>query len=137
MAYVFNADLETGNKLIDSQHKQLFDAINSLLDACSKGQGRAVMAPVTKFLYDYTSKHFSDEEKLQQASGYPDYPNHKIYHEGFKQTVLDISKELEEKGPSIVLLGKVNTMIGDWLVKHIKREDVKVAAHLKSKNMGE
>ena len=35
MAYQFTKDLETGNALIDSQHKQLIQAINDLLDACS------------------------------------------------------------------------------------------------------
>ncbi len=132
MAYSWSADLETGNNLIDSQHKQLFDAINAVLDACAKGQGRSVIAPVTKFLYDYTSKHFADEEELQKKSGYPDYENHKLYHEGFKNVVIQISKELDEQGATIALLGKVNSSIGDWLVKHIKREDVKVAAHLRS-----
>ncbi len=35
MAYVFTKDLETGNQLIDSEHRQLIDAINNLLTACS------------------------------------------------------------------------------------------------------
>jgi hemerythrin len=135
MAYTWNSDLETGNKQIDSQHRQLIDAINALLDACARGQGRTVIAPMTKFLYDYTSKHFADEEKLQLDSGYPDYENHKLYHEGFKKVVHDISKQLDEQGATIALLGKVNSSIGDWLVKHIKREDVKVAAHVRSRSI--
>lgn len=40
MAYSWTADLETGNAKIDDQHKQLFVAINNLLEACSKGKGR-------------------------------------------------------------------------------------------------
>ena len=65
MAYVFTPDLETKNALIDSEHKQLIKAINDLLEACSKGQGRAQVAQTAKFVYDYTSKHFADEERLQ------------------------------------------------------------------------
>jgi len=40
-------------------------------------------------------------------------------------------KELQLQGPTIVLIGKVNSKIGDWLVNHIKKEDVKIAEHIK------
>ena len=35
MAYVWSKDLETGNAMIDSQHKELIEAINALLAACA------------------------------------------------------------------------------------------------------
>jgi len=130
MAYAWSADLETGNNTIDGQHKQLIQAINNLLEACSKGQGRTQLSNTMKFLYDYTEKHFADEEKLQLASKYPDYQNHKVYHEGFKKVVRELAKELDEQGPTIVLVGKINSSIGGWLINHIKKEDVKVAKHI-------
>ena len=40
MAYEFTKDLETGNSVIDSEHRQLIGAVNLLLEACAKGQGR-------------------------------------------------------------------------------------------------
>lgn len=40
MRYELTQDLLTGNQLIDSEHRQLFDAINALLDACAQGAGR-------------------------------------------------------------------------------------------------
>ena len=132
--YTFTKELETGNSLIDSQHRQLFDAINNLLSSCSYGKGRDEIHKTIKFLYDYTAKHFSDEEKLQVKYGYPDYKNHRQYHEGFKKVIKDLSEQLDKEGPTIALVGKVNTNIGGWLVTHIKREDTKVASHIKSKN---
>lgn len=132
MAFSFTPNLITGNSTIDSQHKELIAAINNLLDACSKGKGRAHLSETAKFLYDYTSKHFAAEEKLQLESNYPDYTNHKRYHETFKRVVRDIVAQLEKEGPTIVLVGKVNSSIGDWLVNHIQVEDVKVAAHIRS-----
>lgn len=132
MAYKFDKSLETGNAMIDSQHRQLIDAINSLLEACSQGKGRQEIERITRFLEDYTAKHFGDEEKLQKQYGYPDYVNHKKYHETFKKVVREISSELSQKGPTVVLVGKVNTSIGGWLVNHITKEDVKVAAHIRS-----
>ena len=79
MAYQFTPDLVTGNALIDSEHRQLIQTINDLLEACSQGRGRAELSKTTKFLYDYTAKHFADEERLQQQTHYPDYINHKKF----------------------------------------------------------
>ncbi len=42
--------------------------------------------------------------------------------------------ELERDGPNIVLAGKINSKIGDWLVSHIKREDFKIAEYIRQKN---
>ena len=128
--FTWSSDLETGNDLLDAQHKQLIEALGNLTDACSGGKGRSVLAETMDFLESYTAKHFGDEETLQKQSGYPDYPNHKRLHDGFKRVVADLGRQLKAEGPTIVLVGKVNTNIGGWLVNHIKREDTKVAAHL-------
>jgi hemerythrin len=126
LAYTWSEEFATGNVTVDTQHKQLFIAINNLLDACSSGQGRAHLSKTLDFLIDYTVKHFSDEEKLQQQCNYPDYQNHKKLHDDFKITVGDLAKQLKENGSSIALVTKVNSNIGDWIVNHIKNEDKKV-----------
>lgn len=130
--YQWTKDLETGNIAIDSQHKELIQAINDLLDACAKGKGRVEIKNTLDFLNNYVIRHFADEEKLQIKYGYPDYTNHKKYHEGFKNTVRGIIAEYEKGGATIPLIAKVNSSIAGWLISHIKREDVKVAAHIRS-----
>lgn len=132
MAYTFTKDLETGNQLIDSEHRQLIEAINNLLTACASGKGRSELSHTANFLKDYTSKHFSDEEKLQMQTRYPDYVNHRRYHEEFKKVVANICSKLDKEGPTIALVGEVNSAIAGWLINHIKREDVKVANHIKN-----
>jgi hemerythrin-like metal-binding protein len=131
MAYTWNDDLATGNEAIDTQHKQLFKAINDLIDACFTGAGHAKLDPTVQFLVDYTEKHFSDEEKLQQQCGYPDHPKHKKLHEGFDRTVVEIAEQLKKEGPTPALVRKVNTSLGGWLIHHIKEEDKKMAAYLR------
>lgn len=132
MAYEFTKDLETGNPTIDSEHRQLIQAINNLLAACSSGKGRAELEKTARFLSDYTSKHFAHEEMLQKQSKYPDYVNHHRYHEEFKKTVANLSSRLAKEGPTITLVGEVNTAIGGWLINHIKQQDAKLAAYLKA-----
>lgn len=131
MAYAWTEELATGNKAIDAQHKQLFKALNDLMDACSSGQGHAKLDPTVQFLVDYTAKHFADEEKLQQECSYPKYPHHKKLHEDFGRTVGEIAEKLKKEGASTALVCKVNSSIGDWLIRHIKAEDKDVAAHIR------
>ncbi|MDR1922755.1 MAG: bacteriohemerythrin [Planctomycetaceae bacterium] len=133
MAYAWSKDLETGNAMIDSQHQQLIKAINDLLAACSSGQGRDVLDSTLSFLVSYTAKHFGDEEKLQIQYQYPDYTNHKSLHENFKKFVSDLATQMKASGPTTTLVGKVTFGVGDWLVNHIKREDTKVALHIRNK----
>lgn len=133
MAYEFTSELETGNDLIDSEHKELIDAINNLLLACGEGKGRGEIRKTLEFLNDYIAYHFSDEEKLQRQYGYPDYENHKRYHEEYKQIVAGILNEFEQGGATVALVSKTNQAIAGWLLNHIKKEDVKVAAHIRSK----
>lgn len=131
--YTWDDSLATGNEKIDSQHKILFQRINALLMACANGKGRAEIADTLQFLKEYTKEHFDDEEVLQRKYNYPDKVNHRQYHEGFKKVIERLGKELEEQGPTVVLIGKVNQNIGGWLVNHIQKEDVKVAKHIAEK----
>jgi len=132
MTYTWVKDLETGNEKIDAQHKRLVSALNDLLAACSSGQGRAKLDSTLDFMIDYVIQHFADEEKLQQQYNYPGYANHRNLHEAFKINVAELARKLKTDGATVVLVGKVNSFLGDWLVKHIKQEDMKVAAHIRS-----
>lgn len=131
MVYKWTDDLLTGSTQIDNEHKELIKAINDLLEACSKGKGRTELEKTVKFLSSYTKTHFAHEEFLQIKSKYPDYNNHKKYHQHFIDTVENINKKLLENGPSIVLVGEINSKVANWIINHIKKEDVKVAAHIR------
>jgi hemerythrin len=132
MQYTWDKSLETGIEMIDTQHKQLFDAINKLLATCNNGHDPDVLKKDLDFLTNYTIKHFFDEEQIQQKYKYPDYVNHKKYHEGFKVVVRDLSVQFIMKGPSESLVNEITSKIGSWLVTHIKVEDQKLAAHIKA-----
>lgn len=128
--YDWDPSWETGNQLIDTQHKEFIRRINNLLEACSQGKGRDELFSAAQFLSEYTEKHFGDEEKLQQQYAYPDRVNHKKMHEGFKKTVREINERLEREGTSVALVGKINSDVAGWLINHIKKQDVKVAKHI-------
>jgi len=130
MTFIWNESLATGIDIIDTQHKQLFAAINDLLDTCKKGQGQLHLESSMQFLIRYTHKHFDDEEKLQQQYHYPDFINHKKMHDSFKSTIEELAKELKKEGPTTLLITKITSSTGEWLRNHIQQQDKKVAGYI-------
>ncbi|MDR1491223.1 MAG: hemerythrin family protein [Planctomycetaceae bacterium] len=130
MAYYWTSDLEIGNALIDSEHQHLVVAVNKLLTACSENKGYKVLDKLLSFLVKYAAKHFCDEEKLQLECNYPNYTNHKKQHEQFKSTVHDLIERTKREGASTELVNKATLFVGDWLVSHIKEEDLKIGEHI-------
>lgn len=127
--YELTKNLETGNAIIDKEHRELFDAVNKLFEACSKGSGRDSMDATIQFLNDYVQKHFSHEEQLQQQSEYPSVRAHKAFHEEYKRKLKEITSKISKSGPTIVELGNLNRHIS-VLIAHIRTEDKRLAGYL-------
>ena len=133
MAYLWNHTLETGSKLIDEQHRRLFEALNNIAAAFQEGRGAQEVSKTIAFLTDYTIMHFETEEELMKKHKYLDYSAHKFCHEDFKKTVGSLTKKLEKEGPSEDLIVNVTAVVGDWLISHIKFDDIKMITDVKSK----
>jgi len=131
MAFTWNSNLETGHPVIDAQHKELINTVNTLLNACHEGLATDKVSETLEFLAMYTKKHFSEEEALQRQSNYPDFVSHRNLHNSFMMAILDLSEELKVAGPTPAVVNNLIRNVGDWLITHIQRQDTKVAAHLK------
>jgi hemerythrin len=129
MTYELTKDLETGNTLIDSEHRELFKMVNNLQEACTKGQGRSQVETASKFLVDYVKKHFSDEQNLQTSVKYPGYPAHKNFHDNYISQIAAAADTILVRNADIASLAELNRLIG-ILVAHIKTEDKKLAAYI-------
>ena len=130
MAFIWSSSYEIGESLVDKQHEELVSVTNELFAACSNKQGEQKLAETIKFLARYAVKHFDYEEKLQQSVQYPGYPEHKKLHEAFKDTVTQAMNQLETQGASIELVTQITTLVGSWLITHIKNEDSKIGEYL-------
>ena len=109
----FDDNLVTGNKTIDTQHKELIDRIQNFVIACQN---------------EYTDFHFKEEEKLQEKSGYPEREKHYEKHEEFKKTIQELYEYLQEyEGPTDRFSELVQKNVIDWLFGHIKTYDRSVA----------
>ena len=126
----FDESLVTGNAMIDSQHKELIDKINKLLDSCETSKDKLVAVKTLDYLADYTEFHFGEEEKLQQSINYPGIAEHKKEHDKLRAVVQDLYTMLEEEeGPSDAFVEQVNRNVIEWLYYHIQGFDRSVAEY--------
>ncbi|GHU51072.1 hemerythrin [Clostridia bacterium] len=125
---LWNDSLATGVALIDEQHKELFRAIDMLMDTSQKGR----IPEVLKFLSDYVDKHFADEQKLHASSGYPKAAVHRTYHENFVRTLRENVAKYNAN-PNIPAILAINTMASNWLTEHIMVHDMEFSRYYKSR----
>lgn len=133
MAILWSDDLATGVGVIDSQHKELFRRINSLLEACNIGKGKEEVNTVIKFLEDYVVTHFSEEERHMINFKYPDYDHHKSEHLKFGENFSKLKDHLQTDGIGLTAVIMTNQLVVDWLRNHIRRIDKDLGSFLKTK----
>lgn len=133
MLVQWQASLETGAELVDSQHKEIFSRVNALLSAMQQGKGRAEVVAVIDFLGKYVVSHFAAEEGLMKQNGYPGYLAHQQLHKAFVADFDELRREFEANGSSSLLVIQVQRRVIDWLMNHIVKEDKRIAEFLRGK----
>lgn len=133
MAMQWSDDLSVGVSEIDSQHKELINRVNNLLEAMKEGKAKAHLGQVLQFLEDYVVTHFGTEEKYMTKYGYPSFDQHKSQHVAFVQDFSGLKKEFESDGASSALVIRLQRQVCDWLVSHITKTDKSLGAFLKTK----
>lgn len=131
----FDDSLITGDALIDSQHRELINRINHLLENCAQKDNKVGAVKMLDYLLEYTEFHFGEEEKLQAGIGYPGIEEHRRKHEELRQTVAQLQEMLEEEeGPSDAFVLQVQKNVIDWLYGHIKSFDRSFVEYKQLKN---
>ncbi|MDF2631384.1 MAG: hemerythrin, partial [Symbiobacteriaceae bacterium] len=88
---------------------------------------------VIDFLGRYVISHFTAEEGLMKQNGYPGLAAHQQLHRAFETDFAELKREYESNGSSSLLVIQVQRRVIDWLMKHIIREDKRIAEFLRSR----
>lgn len=133
MAIEWSDDLSTGVAEIDNQHKELFRRINDLFDACNQGKGKNEVAVVMEFLESYVVEHFGMEENYMKKYSYAGYSSHLANHTEFIKNFSVLKKDFEAEGPNADIVIRMNHLLVEWLINHIRKVDKALGAFLKTK----
>lgn len=125
---------KTGNEMIDTQHKRLFDIAIAAEDLLADDSLYDKYDEIMDKLYElknYTEYHFSCEEKLMAISNYPKIKEHQQLHiECIEEIDYMMSQDID-RDQTEALLGVANFVI-DWITTHIFETDKNMSKQLKA-----
>jgi hemerythrin len=125
---LWNANYETGISKIDEQHKELFRAIDNLLDVKNKDRVKETL----DYLGCYIVKHFTDEQQLHIKAKYPKAVIHRGFHDNYVKVFNKLQAQFENEGATFEMTNAVNKSVVKWLTEHIMVHDKEFAAYCKS-----
>ena len=131
MAYVtWDPSLETGNEVVDEEHRSLYDLLNELYDSIVESSGVEAQGEVLSRMADYAVVHFADEEALMRSIGYPGLGEQQRMHREFVTEVVQMSEEWRSGGTLLPLT--VAMFLRGWLATHIGDEDRKIGEFIRA-----
>lgn len=113
-------ELSVGNELLDGQHKNLIDMINTLDDDRLGGDE---LGEVIFGLLEYAAIHFRDEEKFFVDAAPEIVEHHFASHTIFISTAYKFVQRFK-RGEALELRQPVYEFLCQWLVQHILVEDM-------------
>jgi len=122
--------LRIGFPMIDAQHEELFRRAGALVVAMQGQGGREEAARLFPYLESYIVEHFSAEEGLMAARGYPGTADHVAEHRWFVRAFAVLMAEVEKTGPAAAAIGKTAALIEGWLKAHIAKTDLALGIFL-------
>lgn len=116
---------------IDEHHQYLFFLLNELYRNCCMNSPRLKLMTLYNDLIDYTSYHFSEEERLMNESKFPNFEMHKKEHEKFSHKIDKFDNDFHAEKNHVLI--QTATFIHSWIQKHILELDVEFGRFIASK----
>ena len=129
MEIAWRNDLETGDKGIDGQHREMFRKINELIAACKKGQEQTELASLLFFLRQYVQGHFAAEAHYQARHSYPHSREHAQQHAILVENLTRLENAYLHEGASLPVVTNSLKLTYEWLTEHILKWDKQMLPH--------
>lgn len=116
---VWSEKLAIGVPLIDEQHRQIIDLINTLQENIERGELTRAEQTLSA-LVEHKIAHCAYEETLLQKSGFPFLKPHKKAHHDYIEECRAYMQRMQQGD---YILPKALSFIKPWMVRHIRGED--------------
>jgi hemerythrin len=126
--FAFTDEYKTGIRLVDDEHRKLFDIIRETNDVIKNDtlhdKYDAIM-DILDELKEYTIKHFSDEEEYMKSINYDGLAAQHIAHTVFVDRLNEIDlQDVDDNQESY--LNELIDFLLEWLINHIKNMDKRI-----------
>jgi hemerythrin-like metal-binding protein len=127
---LWNPTFATGNHVVDEQHRKLFQRVYELQKAMQRQDADAVkeMLRALTAVSVYVEVHFTMEEGLMRAAGYPDLPRHLEQHTYLRSHVEGLVDRYKKKD---LRPGELLDFLERWLARHVQEDDKVMAGYLR------
>jgi len=122
MPYPHIPNISVGNRIIDSEHKKMFDIIHRIQRSITANDCAAI-ADDFKLLEDFARACFSVEEEIARAVGF-DFTLHNLAHQNLLKKYQQLGDELAARNGSWSDgEGKAYAnLLNKWLMRHLEHE---------------
>jgi len=117
-------------KVIDDQHKKLFEILNRALLKKNRGANRDEMIDVLRELVDYSDYHFRTEDNYMLDNNYPLFQNHRKEHGQYLRKLRALIEAYENAEAG--LPDDISTFLEKWLLAHVSESDLRYARYFRS-----
>lgn len=133
MDATWNTRYDTGIRVIDEQHQELFGLVARLRRAAQEGADRPVVGALLEDLVACTERHFATEEAIMGRYHYPDFTQHVAEHASMLTSLHELRAKFQESQAAMALM--VPTFMDGWLRHHISDGDFGFVTFLKSRHL--
>jgi hemerythrin len=132
--FPWDGSLDTGVRILDQQHQDLFEEVNKLLLATARHEGHKIVGKFLGYLGQYVVEHFATEADLMEKTGYPAMEEHMAAHLAFAEEYQRLTGTLTDY--SMVVVIQVASRVNHWMHEHIPQHDQALVAFLRKRDEG-
>ncbi len=127
----WRSEWESGNRLIDDQHKELLVLSDRLIDLSLSGHSREAILPALDALLAHVVQHFKDEEQIQRDIGYPEYAEHAQIHQTITERALHVKQQFMRD--ELKASAFFSFLVDEVIMGHLLAEDIKFFPYTRDK----
>lgn len=113
-----------GNDEIDSQHKGLFEILNSIVRDHYPNVRSPKLDELFKKFEEYADKHFSFEQEYMKQIDYPCYETQISQHEYYMNKLSELMRD------EFTVPNDVHNFLRNWLVNHVLKCDGQIREYV-------
>ncbi|MBI1754081.1 MAG: hemerythrin family protein [Acidobacteria bacterium] len=133
MEVAWSSRYDTGIRVIDEQHQELFGLLEQLRKVMREGDSGPALERLLAELVSCSEKHFATEEAYMARFSYPDLAQHVSEHAAMLTNLHELLRKFRENHQVMALM--VPTFMEGWLKHHISDGDFGFVTFLKARNL--
>lgn len=127
MTILWRPAMAVGHDMIDADHQQLVDLINTVELTLRAAGGEASLSATLDLLTKYAQDHFEREENLMRSLQYRRTVEHRKAHRDLRARLDKLRVDIEAaKSPATqpADVERLVALLRSWLLDHVLKEDM-------------